>query len=128
MRYYNLGAGKYLFHFKRKYTKQEMLKIAKVKPHTYAWQFVEEIHHSIFICAKNLMNEYKNYYLLEYDSFEEYLFWRYGIQKNFFDGITNITDDNNLFLIVVENKLEVCEQFEINDSVRTLLSLMDGDT
>ncbi len=103
-----------------------MLNFAKVKPNTYAWQFVTDLHNSIFFRSRDLMLEYKKYYHLEYDTFEEFLFWRYGIQENFFDGITKNLE-NGLFLLVFEDKLEMGEQFELMIQSGSFLSILDGD-
>lgn len=128
MKYKNLSYSKFFLYLKKLSTEKDLLEIAGVHPDTYASSFVKELYQAIFVNSRNLNNEYQKYYACEYDTVEDFLFWRYGVEKEFFEGISKDKTASGVFLLVNNDKITVGENDEMNASVRDLLSKLDGDT
>jgi hypothetical protein len=71
--------NKILFPQSKIISLDEFLKVMEVEPLKFAGTILTIIYKIIFIWSSDLKYEYLNYYSIEYDSFEKYLFWVIGI-------------------------------------------------
>lgn len=83
----HLHEDRYLICLERAYSWDEFRKKTKVKPGSYSETFAKKLFHSVFQATSNLVNEYKDYYVEEYETIEKFLFWRHGIAEEVLNGI-----------------------------------------
>jgi len=62
-------------------TKKELCRAAKVRPGTYASEFVERSHEFFIGRSIDVRAEYEDYYTAEYECLEEFLYQKYGMAK-----------------------------------------------
>ena len=73
---------KLLVVFDRRYSLSEFRTASQVVPGSYADELVERIHNCLFKYPRDLQAEYEKYYAIEYSDFAEFLYWKYGVDKN----------------------------------------------
>jgi hypothetical protein len=68
--------------FDRRYGLSEFRLASRVAPGSYADELVERIHDCLFKYPRDVYAEYEKYYAVEYLDFAEFLYWKYGVDKN----------------------------------------------
>lgn len=81
MLFFQISDYEYIIQINRKVSWDEFREKAKVYPETYAEIYARRIYSSAFEYSTDLVDEFKKYYRHEYKSFNEFLFWRYGISE-----------------------------------------------
>ncbi len=76
--------------FNRRYTLQEFRASANVVPGTYADEFVERMYNCLFRYPKDLCEEHRKYYAVEYPDFAVFLYWKYGVKRTAIQRIQRI--------------------------------------
>ncbi|MFA4836373.1 MAG: hypothetical protein WC749_09940 [Dehalococcoidia bacterium] len=76
-----ISTSKLFAVFDRRYTQDEFRAACQVVPGSYADFFVLEMHRCLFDHARDIRAEYKKYYAIEYPTISDFLFWKYGIDK-----------------------------------------------
>lgn len=93
MRIINFEFGEILVIFDRYYSIEEIKNAISAREGSYADKITERIHHSLLGGTRNLREEYKKYYEIEYESFANFLFWRYLVAKEVAEAIeSSLTD------------------------------------
>lgn len=57
------------------------MSMMKVTQGSYAELFATKLFDMIFTIPENIIKDYRKYYQSEYSNFNDYLFWRYGIER-----------------------------------------------
>ena len=66
----------------RELSREVVVARAKARPGSYMSQLAERIGDCFLGSLVDLEKEYQDFYLREYGSFKEFLFWRYGVQES----------------------------------------------
>ncbi len=77
-----LDTSKLLVVFSKRYSLAEFRAASHVVPGTYADELVERMYNCLFKCPRDIQAEYERYYKVEYSDFGDFLYWKYGVQRN----------------------------------------------
>ena len=122
MQLFHIKEYQYLVQLKRQYSWRIFRKIAKVIPGTYSETYAKNIYSSVFEYSTNLVEEYHKYYQDEYDTVNQFLFWRYGISEEIQGELGTIGKG---FLAIFEYPWQVNEEEILNESIRQLFHELD---
>jgi hypothetical protein len=70
-----------LIVFDKRYSLSEFRTVSQVMPGSYADELIERIHNCLLKYPRNVQAEYEKYYAIEYSDFAEFLYWKYGVDK-----------------------------------------------
>lgn len=112
--------------FDRRYSLAEFRTASQVMPGSYAAELVERIHNCLFKYPRDVQAEFEKYYAIEYSDFAEFLFWKYGIEKNIALQIKDRVDDGvfigysseSIWMLTDETVLSVLDHilYELGES------------
>lgn len=123
MQLFHIKEYRYLIQLRRKYSWQTFRKIAKVVPGTYSETFAKEIYTSVFDSSINLGREYHKFYKEEYDTINQFLFWRYGISEETQGQLGPIRKG---FLVIFEYPWQIEDEEILKESISQLFQELDG--
>jgi len=112
-----LDLHRLLVIFNRRYSLSEFRTASQVMPGSYADELVERIHNCLFKYPRDVQAEYEKYYATEYSDFAEFLFWKYGVDKNTTlkikdrvkEGVFIGYSSDNIWMITDETVLSVLD-------------------
>lgn len=119
---FQISDYEYLIHLKRKFSWDEFRKKTKVIPETYAETFARRIYSSAFEQSTDLADEFRRYYQNEYRSFNEFLFWRYGISEEI---INQITGPRTGYLTIFNYDWRIGDDETLKRSIEQLFSELE---
>jgi hypothetical protein len=122
MIFFQISDSKYLIHLKRKVSWNEFRKKAKVIPETYAETFARRIYSSAFEHSTDLADEFRRYYQNEYKSFNDFLFWRYGVSEEIINKIAGAPKG---YLTIFNYDWRINDDETLNRSIEQLFSEME---
>jgi len=79
--------------FDRHYTLAKFRVASRVRSGSYAEELVERIYDCLFGYSRDVSREYERYYAVEYPDFADFLYWKYGIEKQLADRISTRRDE-----------------------------------
>lgn len=63
-------------------TLNDFFTVARVKKDSYSAGLIKRLYNGFFVSARDVYKEYQKYYSIEYESIEDFLFWKYFVPKN----------------------------------------------
>lgn len=97
MIFQKLDDNRFILISKKKYSKNDFLRMSRVKEGTYGEIFAAGLYEIFFENPINSYQEYLTYYLDEYKSFEEFLRWRYYLTDEVIEEIQTV-DPNQAYI------------------------------
>jgi hypothetical protein len=79
--------------FDRRYTLSEFRMASLVRSGSYAEELVERICNCLFNYPRDVSREYEKYYAVEYPDFADFLYWKYGIERELANRISARRDE-----------------------------------
>jgi len=120
MKFISLPDDKFVFRMNKKYSKKQFLKKCDVNKGTFGEIFALEIYNKMFEDAIDVIAEYKKYYSDEYDSIQEFLFWRYCIPFETLDEIFSESGRSSYIGIFSDYSLHLEEENEFSRAFKDL--------
>lgn len=117
MLFFQISDYEYLIQLNRKVSWGEFRENAKVIPETYAETYARRIYSAAFEHSIDLADEFKRYYKNEYKSFNEFLFWRYGISEEI---INQISISRTGYLTIFNYDWRISDDEILNSSIQQL--------
>jgi hypothetical protein len=97
-----LSDNRLVVKLKTKYSLNQFISKAKVIPGSYGEDFSINIYNMIFNLATDVIKEYTEYYMDEYDSISDFLFWRFYLPKDVINEL-NLDKAFSGYLGIVNN-------------------------
>lgn len=63
-------------------TLNDFFTAARVERGSYSASLIKKLYNGLFVSARDVYKEYQKYYSIEYESIEDFLFWKYFVPKN----------------------------------------------
>lgn len=62
-------------------TLNDFLNAARVEKDSYSAGLIKRLYNGLFVSSRDVCKEYHKYYSAEYESIEDFLFWKYFVPK-----------------------------------------------
>lgn len=116
MKLINYEENKFLISFAKRYSIKEYLEIFQVEEESYGEEFAIKFYNIFFNNATDAVDDYEKYYSEEYDSFEDYLFWRHQVPICYCREMTKIKEGRGYIGIFISYSSILTEQNIFTDS------------